>query len=103
MSNTHGEWLDRIRGRKAMDELKPCPFCGGTGHISSREIRYIGQNYYGAKKIRMGMQVICGRCKARGGVITGEVIFASIKEQRECLEPLEHRAIEAWNRRTSDG
>lgn len=85
-----------------MNRLKPCPFCGGKGHISSREIRYIGQNCFGAKKIKTGVQVICGRCKARGGVVTGEVIYASCQEQRKCLEPLEHEAIEAWNRRVSD-
>ncbi len=85
-----------------MSELKPCPFCGGKGHISSREIRYIGQNYFGAKKIKIGVQIICGRCKARGGLTTGEVIYASHQEQREGLEPLENGAIEAWNRRVND-
>ena len=85
-----------------MVDLKRCPFCGGKGHISSREIRYIGQNYFGAKKIKMGVQVICGRCKARGGLTTGEVIYASHQEQREGLEPLENGAIEAWNRRVND-
>lgn len=82
-----------------MSELKKCPFCGGKGHMSSREIRFIGQNYFGAKKIKMGVQIICGRCKARGGVVTREVIYASHKEQRKCLEPLEHDAICAWNKR----
>lgn len=84
------------------EELKPCPFCGGKGHLSSREIRYIGQNYFGAKKIKIGVQIICGRCKARGGVATGEVIYASYQEQRKSIEPLEHTAIEAWNRRAKD-
>lgn len=74
-----------------MKELKPCPFCGGKGHLSTREIRFMGQNYFGAKKIHMGAQIICGRCRARGGVATGTVIYgASYQEQREGLEPLEN-------------
>jgi len=85
-----------------MAELKSCPFCGGKGHISSREIRYIGRNYFGAKKIKIGVQIICGRCKARGGLATGEVIFASFQEQRKGFEPLENEAIKAWNRRAGE-
>ena len=34
--------------------------------------------------------------------MTGEVIYASYQEQRKCLEPLEHGAIEAWNRRVNN-
>ena len=83
-----------------MMELKPCPFCGGKGHLSTREIRFIGQNCFGAKKIYMGAQIICGRCRARGGVATGTVIYgASYQKQREGLEPLENGAVELWNRR----
>ena len=81
-------------------ELKPCPFCGGNGHISQREVRFIGQNDYGMKKIKVAVQVICGRCKARGGVSTGIVIFGnSYETRRESLEPLEAKAVEYWNRR----
>lgn len=84
------------------EELKPCPFCGGNGHLSEREIRFIGRNFFGSKKIRMGVQVICGRCKARGGVATGTVIYGSLSEQRSYLEPLREEAIAYWNER-SDG
>ncbi len=79
--------------------LKPCPFCKGKGHLSQREICYIGQNEFGMKKIRMGVQVICGKCKARGGVATGLVIYGGLAEQEKGLEPLRVKAIEAWNRR----
>lgn len=80
-------------------KLKPCPFCGGNGHISTREIKFIGQNCLGAKKIRSGVQVICGRCKARGGLAVGEVIYGNWADQEKMLEPLRTVAIEAWNRR----
>ncbi|MBR4009427.1 MAG: Lar family restriction alleviation protein [Clostridiales bacterium] len=82
-----------------MMELKPCPFCGGKGHLSTREIRLMGMNYFGEKKIHMGAQIICGRCKSRGGLATGTIIYASDREKREGLEPLENGAVELWNRR----
>ena len=86
-----------------MDELKPCPFCGGKGHISTREIRYIGQNCYGAKKIRTGAQVICGRCKARGSLFVDAVIYINWADEQKAINPLKEKAIEAWNRRRTDG
>lgn len=86
-----------------MMELKPCPFCGGKGHLSTREIRFMGQNDFGAKKIYMGAQIICGRCRARGGLETGTVISfgASDPEKRKALEPLENGAAKKWNRRVA--
>lgn len=77
--------------------LKPCPFCGGKGHLSSREIRFIGQNYFGTKKIHMGVQVICGRCKARGGLITGTIVFDSYGA--DYLKEMSEKAAEAWDGR----
>lgn len=85
-----------------MRELKPCPFCGGKGRVSTREIKFLGQNYFGAKKIRTGAQVICGRCKARGSLFVDVVIYGSLAEQQKILKPLEDKAIEAWNRREGD-
>lgn len=75
MSNTHGEWLDRIRGRKAMDELKPCPFCGGMPQtvVDDETEEKIGVKCFS-----------CGGC---------------IDSEKDTLD----EAIEAWNRRASDG
>lgn len=79
------------------EELKPCPFCGGKGRVSGREIRYFGQNDYGAKKIRYGVQVICGRCKARGPLVTETVVLGYGGDN--VLTETE-RAIELWNGRS---
>lgn len=87
---------------QAVCALKPCPFCGGKGHMTSREARYLGKDKFGAKKIKVAVQVICGRCKARGGVVTGIVILGSIEEQRKCLEPLKKKTVELWNRRAKE-
>lgn len=87
-----------------MSELKPCPFCGGKGHLSQREIRFIGQNYYGAKKIYCGVQVICGRCHARGGLATDTVVFGSYDYESEhaTLASMNERAVDAWNQRKGE-
>ena len=84
-----------------MSDLKSCPFCGGKGHLSTREIRFMGQNDFGAKKIYTGVQVICGRCKARGGLSTGEITYGSYQQQRIGLDLLEKSAAELWNRRAT--
>ena len=85
-----------------MKELKPCPFCGGKGHLSQREIRFIGQNDFGAKKIYCGVQVICGRCHARGSLATDTVIFGSYESEHATLESMNKRAIDAWNQRKGE-
>lgn len=79
-------------------ELKPCAFCGGKGHVSGREIRYFGRNDYGAKKIRYGVQVICGTCKARGPLVVETVVFGY--GANEELADMENKAIELWNGRS---
>jgi Lar family restriction alleviation protein len=78
-------------------ELKPCPFCGGEARASKREIKFLGQNYIGQRKLRFGVQCICNRCKARGPLISATIIT-----DNNCwvkTEKLKKDAIEAWNRR----
>ena len=60
-----------------MDELKPCPFCGGMAHIAHNAKRKI----YGKDEYRTGVAIYCGVCEARMFYIS------------------EKLAIEAWNRR----
>ena len=82
-------------------KLKPCPFCGGNGRLSYRQMRFIGQNYMGDKKIRMGVQVICNRCKARGPLFTGVVINPSVRVEQEMDATfiwMIENAKKAWNR-----
>ena len=84
-----------------MNNLKPCPFCGGGARLSQRQMRFFGQNYIGQKKIKYGEQVICGRCHARGTLFSRIVIFPS-KDHQAAFRWLEESAAEAWNRRASD-
>lgn len=83
------------------EESKPCAFCGGKGRVSGREIRYFGRTDYGAKRIRYGVQVICGSCKARGPLVVETIIFGY--GAGKTLVDMKREAIVAWNRRTNDG
>ena len=63
-----------------MDELKPCPFCGGKAHL---EHDYTGDGF---------SYVCCEKCGLHS------VSFVRSFEQASDL-----RAIEYWNRRADDG
>ena len=85
-----------------MKGLEPCPFCGGEAWIREKTLRLLGRDPITRKfKVRIAMYCYCGKCKARGGVVTGTyeyVVYFSADER----EQLKERAIEAWNRRVKD-
>ena len=81
-----------------MDELKPCPFCGGKARTSFRQYRFKGQNYYGEKLIRYAFYGICNTCKATGAKIMAD-IHCGFKAEREEKQYYQELAAEAWNRR----
>lgn len=84
-----------------MEELKKCPFCGGNARVSVRQKLFIGWvGEFENKKINYAAQVICNKCHARGGIITG--IFVSDSQLKHDLEWLGERAIESWNRREGE-
>lgn len=88
-----------------MEDLKPCPFCRGNGKLSYRQMRFIGQNYRGDKKIKIGAQVICNRCKARGALYSGVVLDPYVRAEKEkdaAFIWITKEAIEAWNRRAKE-
>ena len=80
-----------------MAGLKKCPFCKGKATLHTRQIRFIGQNYFGSKKIRMGAQVICNKCKARGPLYTGPVIDPYNRDKPAALKWMIEQAEAAWN------
>ena len=63
-------------GGLTMDELKPCPFCGGKA-------------YYNEKKLR----IECAKCKAN---MPGVLSFKGVWNYKYYLARL-------WNRRTDNG
>ena len=64
-----------------MDELRPCPFCGGDGSLS---VGIEEKTVYGS----------CWTCGARGSGIR--------YKNRPSVEDVE-KAIRAWNRRVNNG
>lgn len=44
----------------------PCAHCLGNGKVSFKDHLFLGQNFYGDKKIIYRVQVICNKCKSRG-------------------------------------
>ena len=89
---------EKVIDRK-MIELKPCPFCKGKAHFRGRQLHYFGQNYYGDRKIRYGVYVYCGSCKARGGLSAATVIFKGSVFTKEDKAWLEEEAARLWNER----
>lgn len=84
-----------------MDKIKPCPFCGGKGKITLRQLRTYGQYTTGQRKIKYAQQVICQRCHARGSLFSAVVSFPSLEHQY-AFAWLEEKAIEAWNTREKE-
>ena len=68
-----------------MNELRPCPFCGGEAQLKTQEVDYG----------LCGAWVYCTNCQAKTNYMnTHEMVIhkSSIAQ-----------AIEAWNRRADDG
>ena len=74
-------------GGKTMDELKPCPFCGGEAKLKkgfpSRQIAHCRQAV-----------VQCKTCGCR------TVTFKQLPMEK--WQNVDKQAIEAWNRREND-
>lgn len=84
--------------------LNVCPFCGNVAKVSLREMRFIGQNYYGDKKIRCAAQVICNKCHARGPVYTATLVnpYDYKCQKSEAYIWMVNQAKNGWNRRKDD-
>lgn len=88
-----------------MNDLKPCPFCGGTKLKIDRKSRLAGRNGLDMRVEMHTYSVRCNTCHARGGAAGGRVIYTP---WTRCAPPpdwattdkaLEEKAIEAWNKR----
>lgn len=76
--------------------MKTCPFCGGNGRVSSRQLRFIGHQDIGTRTVKMASQVICNRCHARGPVVT-ETITDPYYSGNKYLKEMEETAVALWD------
>ena len=65
---------DREAAKRLTDAgvLLPCPHCKGNGKVSFKDHKFVGQNFYGDKKLVYRVQVICNKCRSRGKPIFTE-------------------------------
>lgn len=75
-------------------ERKPCPFCGGSGHIQTMNLwerRYEYPQFH--RKVRKKAYVFCGRCKARGPIVVKTLVNYTYRDVQE----MEIEAVKLWN------
>lgn len=79
-----------------------CPFCGSDSiNVNHKEMRYIGQNAEGTKKLKMKAYCICNKCKARGTpvIYIGYTEYAYGDNEHLPVYACGDKAIENWNKR----
>lgn len=84
-------------------KLKPCPFCGTTPRLEHSEIERCRNRENG--DLITKWKVRCGNCGAEKDGGATEYRFLSDETLKIAREHFDGRkkAIEAWNRRATDG
>lgn len=82
-----------------MDDLKPCPFCGGIkfkiDSKKSSNFRYVN----GKREDFHVVTVRCNKCHTRGPTVSIWLPFG----QYDIVEIMRGKAAESWNRRPDHG
>lgn len=82
-----------------MTELKPCPFCGGV-KLSISE-KSVSRNYN--TEIQYQVAVYCKICNTYGPRVLTEKIKNNVYPRPFVdFDKAREKAIEAWNRRSTD-
>lgn len=105
--NSSANIVKREKPKFKVKKALPCPFCGSDSvSVTHSEMRFIGVNGLGIKKIKMKAYCICNKCYARSKPIvyyghTGGG-YRGYSEDFLPLYACGGKAIEAWNRRTDN-
>lgn len=78
-----------------MDNLKPCPFCGGLAHVMREKYKIATWDGYEI----VNYHVECCDCGARGGTIQYKIQIGGCFPMKKLDEGAAERAAERWNRR----
>lgn len=88
--------------RYKTEEAIPCPFCRGESvSVAHSEVRYLGQNQLGVKKIKMKAYCVCNKCGARGTPVfyIGYQNRSTYDEEHLPIYSCGDEAIKKWNTR----
>lgn len=93
----------------------PCAHCLGNGRVSFKDSLFLGQSFYGDKKIIYRVQVICNKCCSRGKPVFTQPLVnpnpyitkwgnnyaetEACKKETERFLPYVLDAIDGWNTR----
>lgn len=96
--------MNRERWRYKAENADPCPFCGGKSvSVMHKEVRFIGKNGFGVKKILMQAYCKCNSCHAKGKPIkyTGyaDADYGYYDNDHLPIYSCGNKAVEAWNER----
>ena len=90
-----------------MDELLPCPFCGGTKLKIESKNKNVGWTGIDARVEHQTFSVRCNKCHSRGGAVGGRVIVSHLYIYKDNMpdwavtqEELKQKAVNLWNTRT---
>jgi len=83
-----------------MEELKPCPFCGGKAAVKQSGVEVMATN---RDSVRFDFSIRCIKCNATAPGAYGYV-SANLSRTGDFNTWYDGRpsAIEAWNRRAND-
>ena len=85
-------------------KAESCPFCGSTSiSVIHKEVRFIGRNGFGVKKLKMCVYCTCNKCHSKGKPIFyigyANATISSYNEDYLPVYSCSDKAIDAWNRR----
>lgn len=90
-----------------MENMKPCPFCGGTKLKLDKKSALFGHTGINVRVERHTYSVRCNRCFARGGAVGGKVApyerdSSRLPSDVTTSDVLKQKAIDLWNTRSGD-
>ena len=86
------------------ETAEPCPFCGSNSvSVVHKDVRFLGQNCEGIKKIKMQAYCTCNKCHAKGKPINYigymNAGYGFYDSEHLPIYACGDKAVAAWNER----